>query len=191
MTLQKFLNARGIAYTENENGLTVGGYLNLRGTGITEGEAKKVRRDVPSLLQWQGGKYILCDGILAEVLSHHGNVWKTRPVGRKNETFIVSDCSGKYAHGSTIEEARKDLIYKVANRDKSRYETLNTNSVLTHEEAIEAYRVITGACSAGTRHFVENVLPADRVADSYTVGEIIELTRGQYGHDKFAAFFQR
>ena len=24
-----------------------------------------------------------------------------------------------------------------------------------------------------------------------TVGEIIELTRGQYGHDKFAAVFQR
>ncbi len=170
MTLKEFLNARGIAYTETENGLTVGGTLDLRGTGITA----------------------LPDGLtVGEVLSHHGNVWKTRSVGRKNETFIVSDGNGKYAHGSTIEEARKDLIYKVANRDKSRYETLNTDSVLTHEEAIEAYRVITGACSAGTRHFVENVLPADRVAESYTVGEIIELTRGQYGHDKFAAFFQR
>ena len=46
---------------------------------------------------------------------------------------------------------------------------------------------ITGACSGGTKHFVENVLKVKK--KKYTIAECIELTRGQYNSEKFEKFF--
>jgi hypothetical protein len=43
-------------------------------------------------------------------------------------------------------------------------------------------------CAAGTKGFVERMTPGQR-KDRYTVAEIIELTKGQYGHEAFKAFF--
>jgi hypothetical protein len=139
------------------------------------------------MLMW-GNRYILVDGIFAEVINHRGNVWKTKRVGRKDIEYIVTDGNGKYAHGSTIKDAKGDLIYKISNRDKSRYKDLKLTDTLTHEEAIEVYRVITGACNAGTRDFVENYLGNDK-AESYTIEDIIQLTKGRFGNQTFADFF--
>lgn len=60
---------------------------------------------------------------------------------------------------------------------------------MTYSEAIECYRVITGACSAGTRNFCENILTVKK--NKYTIKEIIELTRGQYGSEIFKDFFAK
>jgi hypothetical protein len=46
---------------------------------------------------------------------------------------------------------------------------------------------ITGACSSGTRHFVEG-LP--KVKAKYTVKEVIELTKGQYNNNLYNEFFK-
>ena len=108
---------------------------------------------------------------------------------KKNIEYIVTDGNGKFAHGQTIKEAKADLIYKISNRDKSRYENLTLTDTLSHEDAIEAYRVITGACSAGTRHYVEYIL-GDNKKEKYTIAEIIGLTEGQYGHNRFKEFFK-
>ena len=83
---------------------------------------------------------------------------------------------------------RKDLIYKIKNRDTSRYNGLAMDSVLSFEDAVECYRVVTGACAFGTKNFVEDVLASKDRKDSYTIGEMIELTKGQYKAEKFAAF---
>ena len=98
----------------------------------------------------------------------------------------MTDSKGKWAHGTTLADARADLIYKIGDRDTSEYASLTLDSVLTFEQGIEAYRVITGACSLGTRGFVES-LP--EVEKQYSIKEIIEITRGKYGNEKFAKFF--
>ena len=65
---------------------------------------------------------------------------------------------------------------------------MSLDDELTFEEAIAAYRTITGACSAGTRNYIENRLPKPHKA-KYTIREIINLTDGEYGAEKFKNFF--
>ena len=48
--------------------------------------------------------------------------------------------------------------------------------------------MITGACALGTRHFCESVLGENK-KDKYTIAEVIELTKGQYGSETFEKFF--
>lgn len=125
---------------------------------------------------------------MTEVLSKHGNVSHVRKVGAKpGETmYLVTDGEGRYAHGETIKEAKESLIYKIKNRDKSEYESLTLDSKVTFQYGIEMYRVITGACAAGVRDFVESNAVAHT---DYTVAQIIEMTRGKYGHAEFKTFF--
>ena len=179
------LDLRGTGITSLPDNLTVGGSLYLRGTGIKD--TTKVKKDAPTLYKWKNTQYIKCDGVFNVVVSHHGNVYKVKDIGKTKEYYLVGDGNGKWAHGDTIEEARKDLLYKISNRDKSKYKGLTLDSVLSYEEAIECYRVITGACSAGTKGFCENKLSETK--ESYTIREIIELTDGEYGNNEFKNFF--
>ena len=117
------------------------------------------------------------------------NSGRRKTIGKDKITYLVTDGNGKWSHGDTLHDAKEDLIYKISNRDKSAYESLTLDSVLTHTEAIEAYRVITGACSAGTKAFVTSLDPK-QLKESYTIREIIELTKGHYGSETFAKFFE-
>ena len=172
------------------DGLTVGGYLYLGGTPITD--TSNVNRlfnvDLVNRI-WRNSRYIVVDGIFSEKVNHRGNVWEVKKINSTKTFFIVTDGNGKYTHGDTIQEAKKDLIYKISNRDKSQYEGLTLDSELTFEEAIECYRVITGACSFGTKDFVENHLTTKK--DRYTIREMIQITDGRYGHDMFKKFFEK
>jgi hypothetical protein len=67
---------------------------------------------------------------------------------------------------------------------------LSLDDTLSYEKAIAAYRTITGACSAGTRDFIENRLPSPH-KDKYTIREIIKLTKNEYGGKKFAKLFKK
>ena len=185
LTVGDYLNIKYTKITSLPERLTVGGILGLRGTGITD--TSKVKKDAPTLCQWRNGKYIKCDGVFNEVVSHHGNVYKVKNIGKTEEYYLVGDGNGKWAHGDTIEEARKDLLYKISNRDKSKYKGLTLDSVLSYEEAIECYRVITGACSAGTKEFCENELTEKK--EYYSIKEVISLTGGKYGNIEFKEFF--
>lgn len=125
------------------------------------------------------------------LLNRRGNVCKVAYIGRNRETYLVTDGAGKWAHGDTLEEAKRYLIYKISNRDTSRYAGLTLDSELTYEEAIEAYRVITGACVAGTRNFCEHILPENEKRDKYNIREIVALTKGNYGAEVFRKFFEK
>lgn len=171
-------------------GRHVAGYLDLRDTGITHADAARVNHSLPAdlfPLRWRGGQYISVDGIFSEVVSQKSNVWKIRSIGKKYVTYLVTDGNGRWSHGDTLQEARDDLIYKIGNRDTSRYADLTMESVLSFAEAIEAYRVITGACAAGTRQFVQSLAS---VKDVYSVRAICELTKGQFGAEQFHSFFE-
>ena len=196
------LDLRGCTrITSLPNNLTVGGNLYLENcTGITD--TSKVHRQLsaqammkinktqnPTLRwEWNGRTYVKIDGIFSQLISHKGNVSIIRKIGTQKNIYLVTDGNGKWAHGVTIAEARKDLIYKIGNRDKSAYEHLTLDSELTFEECIECYRVITGACTAGTKDYVENRLPKPH-KEKYTIREIIELTNGEYANDIFKRFF--
>ena len=171
--------------------MTIGGYLYLDNNQLTSKVIPPLRKAAPTVShwKWRNSEYIKADGIFQKVISRKGNVYRVQSIGKDKITYLVTDGNGKWSHGDTLHDAKEDLIYKISNRDKSAYESLTLDSALTHAEAIEAYRVITGACSAGTKAFVTSLDPK-QLKESYTIREIIELTKGHYGSETFAEFFE-
>lgn len=137
-----------------------------------------------------GKESIIADGILSEVISKRKGVYKVKNHGEEKISFLVEvERNGKkiYSHGQTLKQARESLVYKLSDRDKSKWESLKLDSVLTKEEAIECYMTITGACEAGTRYFVER---QEDLPKKMKIEEIIELTKGQFGNREFEEFFK-
>lgn len=202
LTVGDSLDLRGTGVTSLPDSLTVGGVLDIRDTRITDNvevnttlspEQQKKIHDLENMaLFWErnGVRYIKADGIFSVIDSHHGNAYKVHALGQEdNPLYLITDGEGHWSHGATLEEAKADLIYKINDRDTSEYEKLSLDDTLSYEEAIAAYRSITGACSAGTIDFIENRLPTPH-KDKYTIREIIKLTKNEYGGKTFAQFFE-
>ena len=160
-----------------------GGSLDLRGTSIKNANAKHLKDGdyVPE-------QYLYCDGILTHVK-------RSRKIG--NYTFYVGKIKGRnvvsdgtlYAHCKTFKEGVLDLEFKKCKeRGAEQYSALTLESELTFDEAVIAYRIITGACRAGTQAFLDTLKERK---DKYTIAEIIKETRGQYGSATFEAFFNK
>ena len=188
LTVGGSLDLRGTGITSLPENLTVGGSLDLEGTGITDQSKVNTNIDEESFFSWRKNKYIKADGIFSKVVSHKRNVFKIQKIGSEKETFLVTDGNGKFSHGETIKEAKEDLIFKISNRDKSDYKGLTLESKMSFEKAIECYRIITGACSFGTKDFVSNRL--GKRPTEFTVAEMIKVTKGEYGNSTFAKFFK-
>ena len=200
LTVGGFLDIRGTSITSLPEGLTVGGDLDLRGTSITD--HSKVRRQLsseqrskinnarnkPITWAWNGRKYIKVDGEFTVLDSQRGNVYHTHYLGKSDTVYLITDGEGHWAHGAKLQEARQDLLYKINDRDTSAYKNMSLDDEITFEEAVAAYRTITGACAAGTQNFVKNRLPKP-IKDKYTIREMLTLTRGEYGSEKLQAFF--
>ena len=171
--------------TSLPDNLTVCGFLSLDGLGITD--VSKVKKPYNNFIEWHNGKYIKADGVFSEVVSRKGNVRRIKKIGSDKIAYLVTDGRGRWAHGDTLEEAKRDLIYKISNTDKSKYENYTLDTEVTFEEGIEMYRVITGACLFGVKNFVENRLKKRK--EKYKVSEIISITKGEYGNEKFYEYF--
>ena len=201
LTVGGSLDLSGTQITALPEGLTVGGYLDLRRTPITalpeelkvgsyifsnNPNIKKLLKHVLKDGDYVPGKYLYADGILTHVKNRRKSGAYTYYLGKIKGRNVVSD--GTYwAHCRTLREGVADLLYKhAADRGAEQYRHLTLDSVLPFDEAVTMYRVITGACQAGTQQFIER-LP--ELKEAYSVREMIELTRGQYGADKFAEFF--
>lgn len=180
------LDLSGTGITSLPDGLTVGGYLCLRGcTGIHKNERRKVKTLRNG--DYVAGRYLYADGILTHVRKCKHIDGYTLYIGKIPGKNVVFD--GKnYAHCKTLRDGIADLLFKAAaDRGAEQYRHLTMDSVLTLEEAKTMYRVITGACRQGTEHFVESL--GDKVQDQYTVRQMLEVTKGQYGAERFAEFF--
>ena len=186
LTVGGSLYLEGTGITSLPENLTVGGSLYLEGTVITSPKYKKIDTD-NHMFSWQNEKYIKCDGMFLQVLQHKKNVYKAKRIRSSDIIYVVTDGNGKFSHGESIKSAKEDLIFKISNRDKSEYEKLTLDSILTFEKAIECYRIVTGACSFGTKDFVYNRLGEKK--SEYSISEIIELTKNEYGGKSFADFF--
>jgi len=131
---------------------------------------------------------LLADGILTRILDvkYRGEleVFKVTRLGSNTESYCVRR-GETFSHGATFKEAVSDLMYKVSDRDTTEFQTWTLSTSASKAKMIEAYRKITGACSEGTRHFVES----QQIADKLTVKEVVELTKGRYGWEQFKDFF--
>jgi hypothetical protein len=187
LTVGGSLDLGGTAITALPDNLTVGGYLDLRGTAIEDIDTSSYSyRNIP-MFSWQGGKYILADGVFTEVINKRGNVYKVKRIGKPEILYLVTDGHGRFAHGDTIKSAKQDLIYKLSeDASKEEFANLKMTDVLSFEKCIQLYRVVTGSCAFGVRNFIESHGIENR---SYTLAEVIEKTKGQYGSDSLKAFF--
>ena len=132
--------------------------------------------------------YVFADGILSKLISTKKTgstvVFKVAITG-KTETSYVIEKNGVYSHGKTIKEAKASLIFKITDRDTSKYEAWNLDKSITAQQAIESYRVITGACEFGVRNFCENI----DLKRKFTPREVIEMTKEAYGNTAYSDFF--
>ena len=135
-----------------------------------------------------GREFLHVDGILSEVIEKKGNVYHVRNGINRSISYVVTDGNNHWAHGKTLDEAKQDLLYKISDRDKSQYKDLTLDSELPYYEAIACYRVITGACRMGTQDYLEHRLPTPH-KEKYTIREMIELTKTEYGSQTFKEFF--
>lgn len=187
--IEGILDLRSLTTLPENAQLTAGGYLDLRSGRVCRGD--KAPEEVLRLRYiWRNKEYIKVYGIFTKIISERGNVMRVRRIARKKIEYLVTDGDGRWAHGATLKEAKESLIYKITSRDTTKYEAWTLDTEISHAEAIEAYRTITGACALGTRHFCETIL-GDKKKDRYTVAEVIELTKGQYGSETFRKFFNR
>ena len=161
---------------------TVGGSLSLRSLTMHAKYTKLKNGD------YKKGDYLYCDNMLVHIKRKKKIGIYTFFVGKIKGMNVIFD-GENYAHCKTIKEGVLDLEFKKAkDRGASQYENLTPESVLTYTDAITAYRIITGACKMGTEHFLNGLV---EIKESYTVAEIIELTKGQYGNTTFANFFKK
>ena len=203
LTVGGYLDLSGTGITALPDNLTVGGSLYLENcTGIT-GEVKVNKKlsskaiaaisrvsNMPIFWEWNDRAYIKVDDMFTTIDSHHGNVYRVHKLNSREQLYLVTDGENHWAHGRTLQEARADLIFKINDRDTSVYKNMSLDDTLTYEEAIAAYRTITGACAAGTRDYIENRLPKPH-KEKYTVQEMITLTGKEYGGKKFSEFFKK
>ena len=159
-----------------------GGSLYLSGTQITNRDHYKQLRNgdyVPN-------KYFYCDGILTHV-KRRKNIGKyLYYIGKIKGRNVITDGT-LFAHCKNLRDGIADIEFKKAkDRGAEQYKGLTRESVVKTEDAIAMYRIITGACKAGTEQFLQTL---GELKPEYTVQEIIELTKGQYGAETLRKFF--
>ena len=182
LTVGGNLYLRGSSITTLPDNLTVGGNLDLSGTSITKRNVKHLKNG-----DYVPGRYLYADGILTNVQKSKTVNGITYFKGKIPGRNVVYD--GKnYAHCADFREGIADLNFKSAkDRGASQYKTLSLDTEFPINELMTMYRIITGACKQGTQSFVDS-FGKDR-KERYTIREVIELTEGQYGANRFKEFF--
>lgn len=159
-----------------------GGSLDLSGTGITNPTRYHRLKDGDYVAK----RYLYADGILTHIKYTRSVGPYTYYKGKIKGKNVISDGT-LYAHCKTIREGILDIEFKKAqDRGADQYKNLTLDSIVKKEDAITMYRVITGACAAGTAHFLDSL---KETKAEYTVREIIEITDGQYGAGTLQKFF--
>jgi hypothetical protein len=154
-------------------------------------------REVPanigiSFEEWLRRGYVYADGITKKFKSQktrgHIQIFECEDFPEDTTSYVVKR-GDTFSHGKTIKDAIKDLRYKVSDRDTSRFEPWreDLDRKVSLEDAIAAYRTVTGACELGTKEFVESI----QLPEKLTPRVILELTQGRYGHDQFKCFLER
>ena len=144
---------------------------------------KNVKRtfDLPFLYKDTILSFVHSTKVIDDITIH-----KTNRIGC-SETEYVAIKGELSAHADTLKLALIDLRFKESNRDTSWLEDKTFESIISFEDSVLAYRCITGACSGGVSHFLKTI----KEKQEYKIGEIIELTKNEYGNKEFTSFFKK
>jgi hypothetical protein len=108
------------------------------------------------------------------------------PIEKLKQCFIA-ELGGHSAHGKTAQEAVRDLNFKVLQ------ETADLSEIVQQVKSsgkvtVDQYRLLTGACAAGVKHFLESKgISPD--TESLPLKEVIAMTQGAYGGEKMKELF--
>jgi hypothetical protein len=201
LTVGGWLDLSGTPIDHLPDNLTVGGWLDLKGTNITSlpdnlviGGRVWCDRTITNPNHYTElqhgdyleGKYLYADGILTHIKKHKVMGEYTYYLGKISGKNVISDGT-HYAHCEDFHKGIEDIRFKrVEDRGMDIYKGLTVDSIIPKDDAITMYRVITGACRQGTETFVNGL---GELKDAYTIREMIELTKGQYGSEVFREFF--
>ena len=111
-------------------------------------------------------------------------IYKTQYVDdfkQGNKTYQYVAERGEFtAHGKSIKEAVSDVEFKVLQSQdvKEHVKRVKEQGFITPND----YRLLTGACRYGTNRWLEE--NGYTWEDSMPIDVVIELTKGQYGHDR-------
>jgi hypothetical protein len=181
LTVGGLLDLRNLTSLPEGVNLTAGEGLVLRGGPVKHGY-KKLRDG-----DYVPGEYLYADGILTHVKRDKRIGAYTYYVGKIPWHDVISDGT-HYAHCGSVRDGISELAFKTAkDRGAEQYRSVNIDEEIPTEDAMAMYRVITGACQQGTKRFVDS-LP--EVRDRYSVRQIIDMTRDQYGGGAFRRFFE-
>ena len=184
LTVGGWLDLSGTQITSLPDNLTVGGSLYLRGTQITRSETDKVNRLKDR--DYKAGKYLYADGILTHIKKVKRQAGYIFYIGKIKGRNVISD-GVHYAHCDSFRDGIADLLFKAAeDRGAEQYKEMSLGTSMTVPELAVMYRIITGACQQGTQHFINSL---GELKERYTIEEVNEMTKGQYGHEQFAKFF--
>ena len=175
----------GTQITALPDNLTVGGWLDLRGTQITEAEKKKVKKLIDGTIKKH---YIYADGVLFHRTGNGHKIGEyTAFSGKIKGKMLVTD--GKlWSHCKKVKEGIEDILFKHAkDRGADQYKGIDIDTPRTVEELKTMYRIITGACREGTESFVNSVRD---LKETYSISEALEITKGQYNFEAFRKFFE-
>jgi hypothetical protein len=161
---------------------------------IEEKSDTSLAREIPANIQVTFEEclkrgYVYADGIYKKLKSQKRigeiEVFECDDFPRKTTSYIVKR-GNTFSHGETIEKAIEDLRFKISDRDMYEFDSWkeNPDKEVSIEDAIAAYRVITGACEFGTKEFVNSI----QVPEKLTPNVILKITNGKYGNKKFANF---
>jgi hypothetical protein len=159
-----------------------GGSLDLRSKLLKKVKVNKLRDG-----DYKANEYIYADDILTHVKRRRKIGDYVFYQGRIPGRNVIFD-GENYAHCKSFKDGVVDLEFKKAkDRGADQYRGLNLDSEITKDEAITMYRIITGACRQGTEIFLSTI---KKFKKTYTVREIMEIVKGQYGSETFARFFK-
>lgn len=132
------------------------------------------------------GKYLYVDNALIHVKEEKVIQDYTVYIGKISNKNVVSD--GKhYVICNLIKDGIADILFERAKeRGLEQYKELTLNSVLPLTDIVIIYRIITNSCKQEAQNFISNIKDTSR---NYSIGEVIQLAKNQYGTKKFASFF--
>jgi hypothetical protein len=107
----------------------------------------------------------------------------------KTENGFIFSNGKEFAHGKTMSQARRDLIFKITERDTEQYKNIDLKEYRTTEYLYSCYRNITGSCSFGTEDYIESHPDTEEL---HSIEEVIKHTSGNnaYRSDVFRNFFE-
>jgi hypothetical protein len=148
-TINGYLDLSSLTSADKDflKGTTINGYLDLR--SLTSADKDFLNKNIKQLETGynEQNKYCFFDDILSKVLSVSKR--KEYTIYTTPFEFIVQD--GKFtSHGKTIKKAIIDLRFKKVS-EKLKNDPIKKDTLFT----VKYYRLLTGACDSGCRHWMQ------------------------------------